>query len=114
MITLIDLRRLLLFGVAAFGLVMPASGAQAETGAKKHSPKVDHALSESLNVGAPTQHVIITLKPGYRAEMRKRLEAHGDVVQSEYASIDALVAEIHSTDVDDPGGAARGRRSLTR
>ncbi len=98
-------RRLLLVGVTAFGLIVSATGAHAQTSAKRHSPKIDRALSEALNAGgAATQHVIITLKPGYRAQMRKRLQDHGDVVQSEYASIDALVAEVHSADVGELAG----------
>ena len=38
--------------------------------------------------------------------MRQRLEAHGDAVRSELPSVDALVAVIHSADVNEL--AARG------
>ena len=59
------------------------------------------ALRESLSTGARTQQVIITVKPGHRADIRQALEAHGDVIGSEHPSIDALAAEIHSLDVDE-------------
>ena len=103
---MINLRRLFLVGVIALGLVpvVPVTAANAQAGSKKHSPKIDKALSEALNAGGATEHVIITLKPGYRAAMRKQLEDHGDVVKSEYTSIEGLVAEIHSADVDELAG----------
>jgi hypothetical protein len=59
--------------VTALGLAMPAAPADAQTVSKKRSPKIDKALSEALNAGGATQHVIITLKPGHRAEMHQRL-----------------------------------------
>ena len=93
-------RYLFLIGLAAIGLAVPVSTADAQTGAKNHS-KVDSALREALNTGAATQRVIITLTPGHRADMRKRLEAHGDAVRSELSSVEALVADIHSADVDE-------------
>ena len=36
--------------------------------------------------------------------MRQRLQDHGDLVQSEHASIDALVVELHSGDVAELAG----------
>src|SRR5205823_6297495 len=81
-----------------------AAAVNGQPGSTKHSPKIDKALSEALNAGGATHHVIITLKPGYRAAIRKRLEDHGDVVQSEYSSIEGLVAVIHSTDLDELAG----------
>ena len=85
-------------GLTVLGVVgVPAAAAEAQTARKK--PKIDHALEEALRSGAATQQVIITLKPGHRARMRKHLEDHGDVVRSEHASIDALVVDLHSVDV---------------
>src|SRR6266513_1750474 len=102
--TVIDVRHLFLIVVTALGLAVPGVAADAQTASKKRSPKIDKALSEALNAGGATQQIIITLKPGHRAEMRQRLQDHGDVVQSEYASIDALAVHIHSADVNELAG----------
>jgi transcriptional regulator with GAF, ATPase, and Fis domain len=40
-------------------------------------PKLDRALRDALRTGGGTQHVIITVKAGYRAEIRAALEKHG-------------------------------------
>src|SRR4051812_18858275 len=100
---MINPRSLLPIGIAVLGLVVPAAAADREPGSK-HSPKIDKALSAALNEGGATQHVIITLKPGHRAAMRQRLHDHGDLVLSEYASIDALAVDIHSADVNELAG----------
>ena len=63
--------------------------------------KIDRLLRESLRTGAATQNVIITVKPGYRDQGRKALEAHGDVIRSEHPLVDALSAEVHSADVNE-------------
>ena len=95
-------RRLLLLGLTAFGLVVPVHPAGAQTGPNTDAaPKIDHALTQALRTGAPTQHVIITLKPGYRAAIRQQLQDHGDVIVSEHPSIEALVGELHSRDVTE-------------
>src|ERR1700730_18008738 len=54
-----------------------------------------------MRSGAPTQKVIISVMPGYRAGIRQALEAHGDVVKSEHPLVDALAAEIHTGDVSE-------------
>src|SRR5207237_6029309 len=90
--------------MTALGLAVPAAAANAQPGSTKHSPKIDKALSEALNAGGATHHVIIALKPGYRAAIRERLEDHGDVVELEYTSSEGLGAVIHSTDVDELAG----------
>src|SRR3990172_6781839 len=97
--TVINMRRLFLITITAFGLAVPVSGADAQTGAKKRSPKVDQALEEALRTGVATHDVIITVKRGHRTEIRRHLEDHGDVVQSEHPSNDALVVKRHSADV---------------
>jgi hypothetical protein len=95
-ISVITVRRLFIVGVAVAGLVVPAAVAHAQAVSNRHTSKIDKALSEALNAGGATEHVIITLKPGNLAGMRRRLQDHGDVIQSEHASIDALAAEFHS------------------
>jgi serine protease AprX len=69
--------------------------------AQTPSPKIDHFLRESMRSGNPTQKVIISVLPGYRAGIRQALEAHGDVIKSEHPLIDALAAEIHTGDVSE-------------
>jgi hypothetical protein len=90
-------RRLFLGALTALALVVPAAGADAQS--RQHSQKIDSALENALRSGAPTQNVIITLKPGHRAQMRDRLRDHGDLVESEHESIEALVVKLHSADV---------------
>ena len=84
----------------ALALVVPATR-RGRTEPPTAFTKIDSALEDALRSGAATQNVIITLKPGYRAQMRERLQEHGDVVQSEHASIDALVVKLHSADVSE-------------
>jgi serine protease AprX len=61
--------------------------------------KIDRGLQGSLREGGATQHVIISVKAGYRAEIRQALEKHGDRIKSEHPFVDALAADIHSDDV---------------
>src|SRR5712672_2907869 len=96
----INPRRPLFIAVSVFALALSANRANAQPRADKHQ-KIDQALLQAMREGGVTQRVIITLKPGYRSEMRKRLQNHGDVIQSEHASIEALVADIHSADVNE-------------
>ena len=65
------------------------------------NPKIDRGLQESLRHGGATQRVIISVKPGYRAEIRQSLEKHGDRIKSEHPFVDALAADIHSDDVNE-------------
>ena len=66
--------------------------------------KIDQGLSEALQGGAPTQHVIITVKGGYRSSIRKALEQHGDLIKSDHPLINALSGEVHSEDVAELAG----------
>lgn len=82
--------------VACLG-VSPAAGQQPAP------EKIDRALRDALQSGARTAHVIITVKAGHRAEIRRALEAHGDLVKSEHPLVDALAVEVHSEDVAELG-----------
>jgi subtilisin family serine protease len=93
-------RRLFFGALAALALVIPATSADAQS-RRQHSQKIDSALEDALRSGATTQNVIITLKPGYRAQIRELLREHGDLVESEHESIDALVVKLHSNDVNE-------------
>ena len=63
--------------------------------------KIDRGLQASLRSGAATQHVIISLKPGFLATARKALTDHGDRVKADHPLIGAVSAEIHSGDVGE-------------
>jgi len=65
------------------------------------NPKIDRALLQSIREGGATQHVIISVKPGYRAEIRQALEKHGDRIKAEHPLIDALAADVHRDDVKE-------------
>ena len=80
-------------------LLFFSSAVRAE--AAQRQSKVDRALRESVQAGAATQTVIITVNPGCRAAVRAALENHGDVVVSEQSVIDAVTGEVHSRDVDE-------------
>src|SRR5438093_3731995 len=67
---------------------------------QSRNQKIDRALRESLSAGAPTQSVIITVKPGHRDALRQVLQRHGDAIRAEHPLIDAVAAELHSDDVE--------------
>lgn len=92
------LSRSQLFAVTILLLVAPAF-ATAKSGENNRPDKVDHALREALAAGSSTEHVIIRTKPEARAAIRKALQAHGDRVVAEHASLSAISAEIHAEDI---------------
>ena len=63
------------------------------------SAKVDHALQNGIRSGAPTQSVIVTVKPGYRATLRDALQKHGDRIKSEHPLIESLAVDLHTEDI---------------
>src|SRR5687768_2519721 len=79
-------------------LLAPAVRAQDSDAAAAR--KVDRSLRESLRSGGK-RDVIVTVKPGYRAEIRKALRDHGDRIRGESALVNAVNAEIHAEDVDE-------------
>jgi serine protease AprX len=83
------------------GLAVLLTAAVPAFAAPSPNPKIDRGLQESLRHGGATQRVIISVKPGYRAEIRQSLEKHGDRIRSEHPSVDALTADIHSDDVNE-------------
>jgi low affinity Fe/Cu permease len=70
--------------VACVFAIQPAFAAQAKNGARV---KVDRGLTESLQSGEATQQVIVTVKDGYRAQIREALEKHGDRGRSDSDNI---------------------------
>jgi len=91
-------RRLVCVLLAAM-FVLAASLASAQDPPNVAIRKIDRSLRESLSLGGRTKRVIVTVKPGYRADIRRALESHGDVIRADSAFIEALVAEIHTEDV---------------
>lgn len=86
------------FAVTILLLVAPAFAA-AKSGEKNRPGKVDHALRDAPAAGGSTEHVIIRTKPEARAAIREALQAHGDRVVAEHASLSAISAEIHAEDI---------------
>jgi serine protease AprX len=84
----------------AFTALLPLVGLP-PAAAQTSSPKIDRSLRESMRSGSPTQKVIISVRPGYRAGIRQALEAHGDIIKSEHPLVEALAAEIHTGDVSE-------------
>src|SRR5262245_48329362 len=91
-------RRLITLVAAGF-IFLAGSTAYAQDSSNLAVSKIDRSVRESLKRGARTQRVIVTVKPGYRGEIRRALEAHGDVISSDSPFVDALAAEVHAEDV---------------
>jgi serine protease AprX len=85
--------------VALIAVLAGAAPVLAQAGPEK----IDRALRDTLQSGARTAHVIITVKAGHREEIRRALESHGDVVKSEHPLVGALTAEVHSADLAELG-----------
>jgi hypothetical protein len=89
-------------------LAVPPAFAAPHPGAAAR--KIDSGLARALNTGARTQQVIVTVKDGYRAQVRAALETHGDTVRSELPLIGGLAASA----ADRRERRARRRRPLRR
>src|SRR4029079_15311382 len=59
----------------------------------------DQALADAMRGGGATERVIITVKPGYRATLRKALQQHGHQIKAEHASLDLLVGDLDAATV---------------
>ena len=81
------------------GVLLLSAAQPAAADSKSSDAKVDRAVHDSLQLGASTQSVIISVKPGYREVLRQALRQHGDVIKSEHPLIDAVAVELHSGDV---------------
>ena len=60
--------------------------------------KIDRGLRQSIASGGK-KRVIVSVRPGYRQQVRRALREHGDSVSYESAFIDALAAEVHAEDI---------------
>ena len=64
-----------------------------------HRSKLDKVLREALKRAPQPQSVIIQARPGSRAELKSALQAHGDVIEAEHPSLDALTVTVHGEDL---------------
>ena len=54
-------------------------------------------MAGALKGGKATRHkVIITVKPGYRAAVRKALQGHGDKIKREHGNLNLLETDLDS------------------
>jgi serine protease AprX len=82
---------------ALIALTAPAVFAQETSAAATR--KIDRSLRESMKQAGRTRRVIVTVKPGHRAEIRQALEGHGDTITGDVPFVDALAVEVHTEDV---------------
>lgn len=101
----------LVFAIPALATAQRSGG----NGHKDHS-KIDHALREAIATSSLPQRVIIRATEDTRGAIREALQAHGDTVDGENVTIDALTAEVHAEDVealaDHQGQSRRGQHRL--
>jgi serine protease AprX len=61
--------------------------------------KVDRALRASLETGAHSLNIIITVNAGCRQAVRAALLNHGHEIDADFTVIDAVAAEVHAADI---------------
>jgi serine protease AprX len=87
-------RKLTVFFAVAVWLLATAS-----LDAADRKSKLDKALRDAARHPAMSQRVIIQTRPGARAALKRSLQAHGDVIEAEHPSIDALTVNLHGADL---------------
>jgi serine protease AprX len=94
------MRRLL---SATLGIALLAAGtASAQGHSRAGHSKIDRSLRESLDQGDRSpKRVIVSVRPGYRHAIKDALNKHGDVVAGESALVNAVVAVVHSDDIEE-------------
>jgi len=82
----------------------PVLNAGGKRGAKdtatRHASKLDRELQKHSNDHGETLRVIITSPRGRGPAALEKRRAHGDVIGSEYAVVDAFSATIHAEDLE--------------
>jgi serine protease AprX len=84
---------------ALLSLALPSTAAAQQGAGFKNHKKIDRALRNSREQGSSTERVIIRTRPGTRHAISQALKAHGDVVDADYADLNAIAAEIHADDL---------------
>jgi len=70
-----------------------------------HREKLDTHLRAALDAGSgDSQRVIIRVRPGERAALRRMLSEHGDRIVAEHESIDAITTVVHAEDLETLAG----------
>ena len=82
----------------AFLVLAVAQPALAGPSSKLH--KLDLALREAVTKAPQPQQVIIRTKAGCRPALRRALVTHGDVIEAEHPTFDALTAFAHGEDLE--------------
>jgi serine protease AprX len=83
--------------LCVLGLLMAASPSAAANGDRLH--KLDRVLRTAATQTPEPQRVIIRTAPGRQGALRAALGAHGDVVETEHPSLDAMTAYVHGEDL---------------
>src|SRR5687767_11464872 len=65
---------------------------------RKLDKQLQAAIAEGCSGGS--ERVIISVKSGYRTGMGDSLKAHGDNVEREFPSINAIAAQVHCDDLE--------------
>jgi len=87
--------RYVILALLALAVAQPAA---ARPQSKLH--KLDLVLREAVSQAPQPKHVIIRTKAGCRAALRRALVAHGDVIEAEHPTFDALTAYAHGEDLE--------------
>ena len=56
--------------------------------------KIDRALAGALKAGSGKQKVLVTVRPGYRATVRKALEGRGAKIKREHGRLNLLISDL--------------------
>src|SRR5438132_12135743 len=87
----------------AFACLLPfaaAAPAHAKSNSKQ-SGKTDRGVRDAMRGGAKTVRVIVRIDdPAVRNEIRRSLQAHGDVIKSDQPLVNAFAAEVHTDDIE--------------
>lgn len=86
-----------IFTLAALAITFVSEGVVSAQG---HRSKLDRVLQDVARSGARgSERVIVQTRPGSREALKGALRAHGDVVEAEHPSLDALTVTLHRGDL---------------
>src|SRR5688572_24957402 len=90
------------FSHAIVAIAIAVAPGKAVWGKERPTQKLDKQLQEAVAHGCSggREQVIISVKSGFRRGMGDSLRAHGDKVNREFKSIDAVSAEVHCDDLE--------------
>ncbi len=90
--------RLKLLFLASLTVLAAASTVAAAPASKTY--KLDLRLRAALAQAPQPEHVIVRTKVGCRPALRAALAAHGDVIEAEHPTFEALTAYVHGEDLE--------------